>query len=101
MIRCIDRFESHEKGRIHVSGIELTDGRESILTLRENVGMVFQRFNQVPHLTVLENPTRGPIRARKISKAEAVACAEQYPERVHIPKQRDKRQENACPPGYT
>jgi len=90
MIRCINRLESHEKGRILVSGIELTDSRESILAVRENVGMVFQQFNLFPHLTVLENLTLGPIRARKLPKDEAVARAEQYLERVHIPEQKDK-----------
>lgn len=90
MIRCINRLESHEKGRILVSGIELTDSRESILAVRENVGMVFQQFNLFPHLTVLENLTLGPIRARKLSKDEAIARAEKYLERVHIPEQKDK-----------
>jgi len=90
MIRCINRLESHEKGRILVSGIELTDSRESILAVRENVGMVFQQFNLFPHLTVLENLTLGPIRARKLPKDEAVARAEKYLERVHIPEQKDK-----------
>ena len=90
MIRCINRLESHEKGRIVVSGTELTDSRQSILAVRENVGMVFQQFNLFPHLTVMENLTLGPIRARNISKPEAIERAEHYLERVHIPEQKNK-----------
>ena len=90
MIRCINRLERHEGGRITVAGVELGDRRDSILAVRENVGMVFQQFNLFPHLTVLENLILGPVRARKISKADAVARAERYLERVHIPEQKDK-----------
>ncbi|MEM1046129.1 MAG: amino acid ABC transporter ATP-binding protein [Pseudomonadota bacterium] len=90
MIRCVNRLERHEKGRIVVAGIELRDSRESVLAVRENVGMVFQQFNLFPHLTVLDNLTLGPIRARGLSRAEAVERAEHYLDRVHIPEQKDK-----------
>lgn len=90
MIRCINHLEKHEKGRIVVDGVELTDNAEAIRTIRSEVGMVFQQFNLFPHLTVLENLTLGPIRARKMSKADAEARAMDYLGKVHIPEQAAK-----------
>ncbi|MEM8813226.1 MAG: amino acid ABC transporter ATP-binding protein [Pseudomonadota bacterium] len=90
MIRCVNRLEKHEGGRIIVDGVELTDSRESVLAVRRSVGMVFQQFNLFPHLTVLENLTLGPVRARSLSKDEAISRAEGYLERVHIPEQKNK-----------
>ncbi len=90
MIRCINRLEEHESGTIVVDGIELTDDATNIGTVRREVGMVFQQFNLFPHLTVLQNLTLGPMRARKLSQAEAEARAMQYLERVHIPDQARK-----------
>ena len=60
MIRCINRLEKHQKGRIVVDGIELTDNKRNIDRVRQDVGMVFQNFNLYPHLTVLENCTLAP-----------------------------------------
>ena len=90
MIRCINRLERHEKGRIVVDGVELNDQAGNIRTVRQEVGMVFQQFNLFPHLTVLENLTLGPMRARKLTKPEAADRAMRYLERVHIPEQADK-----------
>ena len=90
VVRCINRLESHEKGKITVDGIELTDSPESVKAIRSEVGMVFQQFNLFPHLTVLENLTLGPMKARGLTKEEAVARAEKYLERIHIPEQADK-----------
>lgn len=90
VVRCINRLESHEKGKILVDGIELTNSPESVKAIRSEVGMVFQQFNLFPHLTVLENLTLGPMKARGLSKEEAVARAEKYLERIHIPEQADK-----------
>ena len=71
LIRCINRLEKHQEGTISVAGVELGDTRDSLNAIRANVGMVFQQFNLFPHLTVLENLTLGPVRARKLPKAEA------------------------------
>jgi general L-amino acid transport system ATP-binding protein len=90
MIRCINRLERHEAGTIRVDGVELTDDRRQIEAIRRDVGMVFQQFNLFPHLTVLENLTLGPIRARGTAAAEAEALAMQLLERVHIPEQAAK-----------
>lgn len=91
VVRCINRLEEHQKGTIRVDGIELTNDPNSVAAIRSDVGMVFQQFNLFPHLTVLENLTLGPIKARGISKSEAEAKAMHYLERVHIPDQAKKR----------
>ena len=71
MIRCINHIESHDAGRIMVDGIELTEDMNNVLTIRREVGMVFQQFNLFPHLTVLENLTLAPMKARRLSSKEA------------------------------
>lgn len=90
MIRCINRLESHDEGTIVVDGIELTEDMGDVLAVRREVGMVFQQFNLFPHLTVLENLTLAPKRARKVSDSEAKKIAMQYLERVQIPDQANK-----------
>ncbi|HPE25628.1 amino acid ABC transporter ATP-binding protein [Albidovulum sp.] len=90
LIRCINRLEEHSTGDLFVDGIELSEDTKDIRAVRQEVGMVFQQFNLFPHLTVLENLTIGPIRVRKVAKAEAEARARKYLERVHIPEQADK-----------
>jgi general L-amino acid transport system ATP-binding protein len=90
MIRCINRLEEHQQGRIVVDGIELTEDLKKIDEIRREVGMVFQHFNLFPHLTVLENLTLAPIWVRKMPKREAEALARSYLERVRIPEQADK-----------
>src|SRR5690554_2992340 len=87
MIRCINRLEEHQQGRIVVDGTELTNDLRHIETIRRDVGMVFQHFNLFPHLTVLENLTLGPVWVLKQSRAEAEASAMKYLERVRIPDQ--------------
>ncbi len=90
MIRCINRLEEHDSGQIMVDGIELTEDMGNILSVRREVGMVFQQFNLFPHLTVLENLTLAPMRARRTSRAEAEKLAMEYLERVRIPDQAGK-----------
>ena len=90
MIRCINHIESHDAGRIMVDGIELTEDMNNVLTIRREVGMVFQQFNLFPHLTVLENLTLAPMKARRLSSKEANDIALQYLERVQIPEQANK-----------
>jgi general L-amino acid transport system ATP-binding protein len=87
LIRCINRLEEHQAGRIVVDGIELTDDLKRIDEIRREVGMVFQHFNLFPHLTVLENCSLAPIWVRKMPKAEAEGLAMEYLERVKIPEQ--------------
>ncbi len=90
MIRCINRLEEHQKGKIIVDNIELTHDVKNIAEIRREVGMVFQHFNLFPHLTVLENCTLAPIWVRKMPKKEAEDVALQYLERVKIPEQANK-----------
>ena len=90
MIRCINRLESHQEGRIVVDGTELTDDLRALDTIRREVGMVFQSFNLFPHLTILENCTLAPIWVRKMPKAEAEELAMDYLKRVKIPEQAKK-----------
>lgn len=90
LIRCINRLEKHESGTIHVDGLELDDSRRSRDAIRAKVGMVFQQFNLFPHLTVLENLTLGPLRARGKSPEEARELAMRYLTRVRIPEQAEK-----------
>ena len=90
MIRCINRLETHQQGRIVVDGTELTDDVRALDTIRREVGMVFQSFNLFPHLTILQNCTLAPIWVRKMPKAEAEALAMDYLRRVKIPEQANK-----------
>ena len=90
MIRCINRLEQHQQGRILVDGMELGDDVRSLDAIRREVGMVFQSFNLFPHLTILENCTLAPIWVRRTPKAEAEALAMDYLRRVKIPEQANK-----------
>ncbi|MFZ2007138.1 MAG: amino acid ABC transporter ATP-binding protein [Stellaceae bacterium] len=90
MIRCINRLEEHQQGRILVAGIELTSDLKNIEAIRREVGMVFQQFNLFPHLTVLQNLTLAPVWVRKQPRKEAEDTARYYLERVRIPDQADK-----------
>jgi general L-amino acid transport system ATP-binding protein len=90
MIRCINRLEEHQTGKIVVDGVELTNDLKKIDEVRRDVGMVFQHFNLFPHLTVLENCTLAPIWVRKTPKREAEEIALHYLKRVKIPEQANK-----------
>jgi len=90
LIRCINRLEEHQEGKIVVDGVHLTNDLKQIDAVRSEVGMVFQSFNLFPHLTVLENCTLAPIWVRNQPKAEAEAAAMEYLERVKIPEQANK-----------
>ncbi len=90
LIRCINRLESHQRGRIAIDGIELTDDLKNIERIRSEVGMVFQHFNLFPHLTALENCALAPIWVRRTPRREAEAIAMKYLERVRIPEQAEK-----------
>ena len=87
LIRCINRLEEHQQGRLVVDGLELADDVKAIDEIRKQVGMVFQQFNLFPHLTVLENLTLSPMWVGKIPKKEAEEKAMQQLERVKIAEQ--------------
>jgi len=87
MIRCINRLEEHQEGKIIVDGTELTGNVKNIDTVRREVGMVFQQFNLFPHLSILDNCTLAPIWVRKMPKADATELAMQYLKRVQIEDQ--------------
>mgnify|MGYP006089944357 FL=1 len=87
MIRCINRLEEHQEGKIIVDGTELTGNVKNIDTVRREVGMVFQQFNLFPHLSILDNCTLAPIWVRKMSKVDATELAMQYLRRVQIEDQ--------------
>ena len=90
LIRCINGLEAHQSGKIMVNGTILDQSAESISKIKSQIGMVFQQFNLFPHLTVLENLTLGPIRARKLPRSDATELAMKYLERVRIPEQASK-----------
>ena len=90
LIRCINRLEEHQRGKIIVDGIELTNDLKNIEKIRAEVGMVFQHFNLFPHLTIVENLTLGPIWVRKIPKKEAEETAMYYLDKVQIADQARK-----------
>ena len=90
LIRCINRLEEHDEGRIVVDGRELDQDTRNVAAIRREVGMVFQQFNLFPHLTVLDNLTLAPMRARGMSRKDAEEVARLYLDRVHIPEQADK-----------
>ncbi|MFW2366260.1 MAG: amino acid ABC transporter ATP-binding protein [Desulforhopalus sp.] len=90
LIRCINRLETHQKGKIFVGGVELTSDVKRIDQVRRDVGMLFQSFNLFPHMTVLENLTISPVWIRKIPLKEAREIAFHYLERVKIPQLADK-----------
>ena len=89
-IRCINRLEEYQRGRIMVDGLELNNDIKKIEQVRREVGMVFQHFNLFPHLSVLENCVLAPIWVRKLPRKQAEEIAMSYLERVKIPEQANK-----------
>ena len=89
-IRCINRLEQHQEGRIVVDGVELTNDMRNIEKVRSEVGMVFQMFNLFPHLRVIDNVSLAPIWVRKKPRSEAEEQAMALLERVGIPEQAHK-----------
>ena len=90
MIRCINRLEEHDSGKIIVSGRELTSTVKDIDAVRSEVGMVFQSFNLFPHLTVIKNLMLALKLVRKMKKSQAQEVAMRFLKRVRIPEQADK-----------
>jgi ABC-type polar amino acid transport system ATPase subunit len=90
LIRCINRLEHAQKGRIIVDNIDVGASSRDLDAVRREVGMVFQQFNLFPHMTVLENCMLAPMKVRGTSKTDAEAVARKYLARVRIPDQADK-----------
>jgi general L-amino acid transport system ATP-binding protein len=90
LIRCINRLEEHQEGRLVVDGTELTDDVKAVERVRREVGMVFQQFNLFPHLSVLENLTLAPMWVGKMPKKDAEDNAMRQLERVRIAAQAKK-----------
>ena len=90
MIRCINRLEEHQEGKIVVDGIELTGNLKNIDSVRREVGMVFQQFNLFPHLSILDNCTLAPIWVKKMPKKKAEEVAMKQLEQVQIADQAKK-----------
>src|ERR687891_2092062 len=90
LIRCFNRLERHDAGRIVIDGLELTDDMRNIERIRSEIGMVFQSFNLFPHLTVMDNVTLAPRNVRHWPKARAEEKAMQLLNRVGIPEQAGK-----------
>jgi general L-amino acid transport system ATP-binding protein len=90
LIRCINRLEEHQSGRLVVDGLELGDDLRTTEAVRRRVGMVFQQFNLFPHLTVLENLTLAPMQVHRLPKKEAEDRALAQLERVRIAEQAHK-----------
>jgi general L-amino acid transport system ATP-binding protein len=90
LIRCINRLEEHQQGKIIIDGIELTENTKNIEQIRAEVGMVFQQFNLFPHLSILDNCTLAPIWVKKIPKLKAEELALKQLESVKITDQAKK-----------
>ena len=75
MLRCLNRMEEINGGKVFVDGVDITDPKEDINKIRQNIGMVFQHFNLLPHLSVLDNITLAPMELKGLSKVEAESLA--------------------------
>ena len=90
LIRCINRLEEHQKGKIVIDGIELSENTKNIEKIRAEVGMVFQQFNLFPHLSILDNCTLAPIWVKKMPKKQAEEMAMNELKKVQIADQAKK-----------
>jgi len=85
LIRCINRLEPIQKGKILVDGADINDLRINLSQLRAEIGFVFQQFNLYPHMTVLDNVSLAPTMVRKMRRKEATALAMELLAKVNIP----------------
>lgn len=90
LCRTINRLETIESGTIEIDGALLPEEGRDLARLRADVGMVFQSFNLFPHLTIKDNVTLGPMKVRKMKKADAEKRAMTLLERVGIANQASK-----------
>ena len=86
LLRCVNGLEPYQEGEIIVDGVSLSDPKTNLYKLRENIGMVFQRFELYPHMTVMQNISLAPMKVRKWSKEKAQKKAAELLERVGIPE---------------
>jgi len=86
LLRCVNGLEPYQEGEIIVDGVSLSDPKTNLYKLRENIGMVFQRFELYPHMTVIQNISLAPMKVRKWSKDKAQKKAMELLERVGIPE---------------
>ena len=91
LLRCLNMLEEVTSGEVVVNDFKLTDKKNDINKIRENIGMVFQHFNLFPHLTVLENITLAPVDLKKATPQQAKEKALQLLDRVGL---KDKANEN-------
>ncbi|MGD8298294.1 MAG: ATP-binding cassette domain-containing protein, partial [Desulfobacterales bacterium] len=82
LLRCVNGLEPYQEGEIIVDGVSLSDPKTNLYKLRENIGMVFQRFELYPHMTVMQNISLAPMKVRKWSQAKAQKKAAELLERV-------------------
>jgi polar amino acid transport system ATP-binding protein len=85
LIRCVNRLEPIQSGRLLVDGLDVMGPGVDLPRLRADIGMVFQQFNLYPHMTVLENVTLAPIRVRGLARAAAERTAIGLLAKVDIP----------------
>ena len=85
LLRCVNGLEPYQEGEIIVDGVSLSDPKTNLYKLREDIGMVFQRFELYPHMTVIQNISLAPMKVRKWSKDKAQKKAMELLERVGIP----------------
>ena len=86
LLRCVNGLEPYQEGEIIVDGVSLSDPKTNLYKLRENIGMVFQRFELYPHMTVMQNISLAPMKVRKWSKEKAQKKTMELLERVGIPE---------------
>ena len=85
LLRCVNGLEPYQEGEIIVDGVSLSNPKTNLYKLREDIGMVFQRFELYPHMTVIQNISLAPMKVRKWSKDKAQKKAVELLERVGIP----------------
>ena len=88
-LRCLNALERPDSGEIEINGTDVCDPKTDLNKMREHVGMVFQRFNLFPHMTVLDNITMAPLMVSGLKKADALLKAEQLLEKVGLPDKID------------
>lgn len=88
LLRCMNLLEEPDGGSVTVGGVNLT-GSADINKAREDIGMVFQRFNLFPHMTVLQNITLAPVKVRNMAGDEAEKIARGLLERVGLADKAD------------
>jgi polar amino acid transport system ATP-binding protein len=84
LLRCVNLLEKVDEGTITVDGQTITDGKADVNALRRKIGIVFQAYNLFPHMTVLENVTLAPIKARGLSRGKAREEARELVSRIGL-----------------